>query len=566
MQLREITPEDVQAAVWDHYREELDTLDREHQALPSPGEVTGAKAQLMADLATRAAERKATEHLRDKNGNPIKLDPPKGWAVPPPPPAPGLVALHYTLDYSALAGAREFQEDSRAKRLATLRRHLATGETALVEYAADALIERKGLNVGKGSFAYRDLCTKLMRAEIEALTRGAERAGGDYTGRPRDELVRPPLTVVSSATAAPGEGILELFDTFASQNPKGVTSDTLRMNRKIIELFADFAGARTPAASITPKLVGKWIDALHTFPIKAAEVRDFRDLSFREIIEANKRVGKPVLSPKTINKYLSALGAFCLWLKKRGVLERNPVEDQYLSIDKDVQRVRSYTSEELRRIFAAPLFTGAESEDRLDRPGEHRVRDHRFWLPLMSLFSGARMGELAQLSVADVRQQHGHWVMRITREYEDGKATKTTKTKASQRVIPVHPELIRLGFLDYHARQVEAGSSRLFPEIKPDVRGQIAGHFSRFYGRYLAKIGVKDDRMVNFHSFRHSFVDALRRAGYRDEEFGFLLGHTQATTTGRYGNLAEGELAQRVKLIEVVTYPALDLTKIDAST
>jgi integrase len=40
------------------------------------------------------------------------------------------------------------------------------------------------------------------------------------------------------------------------------------------------------------------------------------------------------------------------------------------------------------------------------------------------------------------------------------------------------------------------------------------------------------NREVNFHSFRHSFTDALRRAGYLDEQFGMLFGHTKATTTG----------------------------------
>jgi integrase len=119
---------------------------------------------------------------------------------------------------------------------------------------------------------------------------------------------------------------------------------------------------------------------------------------------------------------------------------------------------------------------------------------------------------------------------------------------------------VKLGFLDYHAAVKQCGERRLFPEIEPNTRGQLSGHYSRLYGRYLARIGIKADDTVNFHSFRHGFADALRRAEYLDAEFAFLLGHTQGSTTGRYGILPEGQLSQRVRMIEAVSFPDLDLT------
>ena len=62
------------------------------------------------------------------------------------------------------------------------------------------------------------------------------------------------------------------------------------------------------------------------------------------------------------------------------------------------------------------------------------------------LYSGARPGEIAQLHVADMREQHGVWIMHITAEGEGG---KRTKTKGSMRVVPVHSELIRLGLIKH---------------------------------------------------------------------------------------------------------------------
>jgi len=176
---------------------------------------------------------------------------------------------------------------------------------------------------------------------------------------------------------------------------------------------------------------------------------------------------------------------------------------------------------------------------------------------LIGLYSGARLGEIAQLLTADLRQIHGTWVFHITRE---GSSRKSVKTAGSERLIPVHSALIRLGLLKYHAAMMASGHENLFPEIKPDGRGFMSGNPSAFFNDYFAAIGVKKDKKVNFHSFRHGIADAFRNAGYLDEQFGMLLGHTKATTSGRYGIMPQGILADRVKMIESVVFQGLDLS------
>lgn len=93
-----------------------------------------------------------------------------------------------------------------------------------------------------------------------------------------------------------------------------------------------------------------------------------------------------------------------------------------------------------------------------------------------------------------------------------------------------------------------------------NARGQMIAEYSREFGRYLSRLGMKKGRGLSLYSFRHGAVDALRRAGYLDEQFGFILGHTKGTTTGRYGILSQGMLEQRVELIEAIEYSGLDLS------
>ncbi len=299
--------------------------------------------------------------------------------------------------------------------------------------------------------------------------------------------------------------------------------------------------------------------ALRDYPVKATETSAFKDMGFRQIVEANRRLGKRAISDKTLNRYLAALGSFCKWLVAHGYLNEVPTSGMFIKIDKAKQKVFPYKPDDLQAIFTSPLYTGAASEDAPHRPGTVFVRDHRFWLPLMSLFSGARLGELCQLTVDDLTELQGRWVFRITTESSE---EQRLKTKGSQRIVPVHSQLVELGIVDHLEQVRKQGHRWLFPEITPCSRSTRSGKMSDFYRKYVKRIGVKTDKSVNFHSFRHSFADALRRAGHLDSQFAFLLGHTQNNVTGRYGSLTEGDIERRTKLVESVTYPDLDLSHI----
>lgn len=74
---------------------------------------------------------------------------------------------------------------------------------------------------------------------------------------------------------------------------------------------------------------------------------------------------------------------------------------------------RPFTIAELRTMFAAAPYPAGP-------------RDVWFWLPLLGLFTGARLGELAQLDTSDVAQRDGVLVLLIR---EDAVTNKRLKTK-----------------------------------------------------------------------------------------------------------------------------------------
>jgi len=444
----------------------------------------------------------------------------------------------------------------RTARFAKLKSDTARGETQLVADIVRDVIAARRLDLERNTESYRKLAQGLQRAELEALGRSGERDEGDWSGQPRDKLVSPPATV----RHAPGEKIQELFDRFKQERSAGISDDTWAQNRKIVVLFDEFVGGDAHISELKRKNIREWKAALFRWPVKAADTRAFKGLTFSKIIEANERVGKPVILPRTVNRYLSALGGFCTWLRANDFIAEDVMSGMFLNLDRSARTRIPFTAAQLNAIFKSPLYSQCAGDRREHEYGAVKIRDWRYWIPLIGLYSGARLGEIAQLLTGDLRQIHGTSVFHITRE---GSPRKSVKTAGSERIIPVHSVLVRLGLLKYHAAMMASGKENLFPEIKPDGRGFMSGNPSAFFNGYFAAIGVKKDKRVNFHSFRHGIADAFREAGYLDEQFGMLLGHTKATTSGRYGIIPQGILAYRVKMIESVVFQGLDLSSLN---
>lgn len=534
---RSLVDADRQFAVWEHYTAALDRDEVERAAMPGQAEMDRIKADLLS---------------RVERGEITGTSP--------------LSTIDATLELKHAQNVTKLSANARRAKLAEMKKHLSAGETVLIAHEVEDFLRRNGLFVGRSSPDWISLARHLMRAEVEALERSLERDLGDFTGQPRDPLVKPPTLERRGvgAVAAPGESIAEAVAAFRKENPRNVSKSRIEEACRDISIFIDTVGPGFPVANISKKQVREWKALLMEYPVRATEITEFRGMTMAQTVEANRDKKRPVLSDRTVNRYLSSLSAFCSWAEANGFISANPCSGMALPKERRTKTL-PFSTDQLNILFKSPLFTGAQSDTEwrnIAKPGNVRIRDHRFWVPLIMLFSGARPGEIGQLAVSDVRQEHGHWIMHITTEGEAHAEGKSVKTAGSMRVLPIHPQLVRLGLLDYHAECVAARDKQLFPGAKRNERGQMMSDYSREFGKYLTRIGLKAGRGLSLYSFRHGAADALRRAGYLDNQFGFILGHTEASMTGRYGVMPQGMLEQRVKLIEAIDYPGLELDQL----
>ena len=517
--------ETIHVAGADHYRAELERDDGERAALPSTVDVFEARQRAVAEARERGID-----------------------------PSDALALIDASLEATTLAGARSYRARARDAEAKALREHVVTGETALVADEARAFLAGQGAFLGEDDPLFVELCQRLARARLEALQRADERDRGDYSGRPSDPVVQLPAAPVAPA-APPTERLLALFDRYERENPRAIKPGTLRQQRDALALFLATIGEEAGVDALTRRNARDWKGVLLEWPVKATEATAFKGMHPRKVIEANRTIGKPAISHKTVNRHLSGLSAFADWLVHHDYLAVNPLTGMLLTVDKYAKKTDSFTVDQLRTVFAGGLFTSCANEKDWHLPGDHAVRDHRYWVPLVMLYSGARPAEIAQLTTADVREVHGHHVMHFTDRGDD----QSLKTAGSARVVPVHSELVRLGFLAHVDAQRGRGETRVFPEATRNANGQMIAEFSRAFPRYLARIGVRKGRGLSLYSFRHTFIDALRRAEYLDDQFAFLVGHDKPTTTGIYGQLPQGMLRQRVQMVEAVDYPGLEI-------
>ncbi len=199
-----------------------------------------------------------------------------------------------------------------------------------------------------------------------------------------------------------------------------------------------------------------------------------------------------------------------------------------------------FSPEQLTLIFSgAPYAAGAP-------------RAAKFYVPLVALFTGARLNEICQLATDDVETRDGVPVVLIR-----AGGGRSVKSAAARRVLPIHPELVKMGFLAFADAQRLAGHDRLFHELGRDARGHYADAFSKWFARSLRAAGASRPR-TSFHSFRHNFRDALREADVGREATLALGGWAGSGVADQVygGGLRPATLAREVAKIR---YPGLDL-------
>lgn len=285
------------------------------------------------------------------------------------------------------------------------------------------------------------------------------------------------------------------------------------------------------------------------------------------------------ISAKALADLIRDIGQFLHWGVTQGMLTRNPaigLGDEVFKFagGKKTRKKEArdlFTDRQLTDIFSAEWFKNGHG--RRTREGKfYHYRPHYYWLPLLALYTGGRINELAQLYLADVIEESeiGAYVdfnlegpdklnTDENDEPADGSASqdKSLKNVNAVRQLPLHPELLRLGLLDYVKALAATGHQRLFPELAFDAKrgyGKAATKWfnDRFLGRELE---IPRDGRRTFHSLRHHFCTAVGRVGTPQRIQQELMGHSRGKSESDVRYDKGSSLKQLAAPISKISYP-----------
>jgi integrase len=425
------------------------------------------------------------------------------------------------------------------------------GRRVLAEGEADrskARRLREAAGFASNAEAERVLARLLARAGVAADEVEAGRAMGRYGRRPSDPLFAsamdaPPPAVpnapLTPPSAAQSRTVAELIQSYQEARFGRYSAATKRAYEPVFRVLRELVGSDAQLGSLTHEDGDRLFAAIQSIPINAQKRKETRGLPLRKQIEEGKRLGLPTLSAKTVNdSYVAHLKALFGFAKVRGWMTFNPLAGRRMRDEVAAGDKREPFKDRLPALFGAAPWTPRDASNPV-----------HYYGPLLALYHGLRLAEIVGLRVEDVGQEQGQPMLYI-RAGERG-----LKGRGSRRDLPIHPELILLGFADYATgrRKAAEPDAMLFVGERPNARGQWGRRLGQWFVGRVKELGL-EGRKLTLHALRHDFRDALREAGIDEQLAQYLFGHAQKGLNAIYGGQRPYSVAKLAEAIGRVRY------------
>lgn len=223
-------------------------------------------------------------------------------------------------------------------------------------------------------------------------------------------------------------------------------------------------------------------------------------LALRESLKEGRQVS-------TVNKILSHLATIAKWAEANAHINKAFVDKLQIRKGAESQR-KEFSPDQVAKL--------------MEHANKLPATDWKRWGLSLGVITGARIGEIYQITSKDIAEINGHLVMDIN--INDG---KTIKNKFSIRKVP----LVAAYGLDLEALQAfaESANGKLF---KMSQSG-----FEQMLNLLIRDVlGTETKTGLSFHSLRHHLSGSLKAAGVSVEVADAITGHSSGSITyDRYG-------------------------------
>jgi integrase len=356
---------------------------------------------------------------------------------------------------------------------------------------------------------------------IELNSDGSEKSRTIIDNPDLEREIAHKLMGVGHAQKQPVKNSLTFSDVsarFMSDRRQRLAPGTIKDTEQTLSLFQEVMGNMPFCDFKTPE-IRRFRDAVMNLPPRGRASK-YNGFSVQQLLEMD--IPKPDrLKSSVVNKHMAKLSALWEWAIRQDDIgvSANPCNSiEPLPIPQRNPEEKCFTADELKRLFESD-----DCKNGFDSP-------FKYWCPLIALYSGARIGEVAQLHLSDIKEidaTNGVYAFDFN-DYTEDKRIKNKKP----RKVPIHPILLNLGLIRYADELAARGETRLFPDLtnSRDGYGQYLGDWFRKYRR---KCGLSDIESRNTHGFRYTFQNALRALDADELKIDALVGHADTVAMRR---------------------------------
>lgn len=155
-----------------------------------------------------------------------------------------------------------------------------------------------------------------------------------------------------------------------------------------------------------------------------------------------------------------------------------------------------------------------------------------FWACMIALFTGARINAAITLQYKDILVKDGIACIQFRSDHK----IKQLKNDASERLVPIHQQLLDLGFVDYVNKQKAKSKAEDTDFIIKKCQTKSGEYNNKFFTRELSpffmdiKVKKGNNDGYDFHSFRKNLSIALQDAGVGATYINDIIGWEGKTT------------------------------------
>jgi integrase len=404
-------------------------------------------------------------------------------------------------------------------RLETVRAAIASGNLEVMVPIVAPIVRRLGLAIDYETEDGILLLQEAQGAYANAREVAVKRDAGEVVPTPPMPDCAPVQSQVQSEMPA-------------APSPSAAPDGDPRMR----DLFEDWKALKTraePAIKITERAMRIMAEIGIDIPIAQLERQHGAKLRAHLVSQG--------IRGTSIKNLIAPLQALLNVGVDGGRIKVNPWRGLKIDTSDSVQR-RPWRLEDLKKL--------ADANTR--RTDAHAERNR--WLFPLLLHSGFRIGEAAQVELADIAIVDGHWAIEIHDRESEGHEKRSVKTDAGNRVVPIHPALVGLGFLEHVEALKAAGERFLFPRfIQKGKRlpSELAGQDFRALRK---EAGVPIEEFWTAHSLRHNVRSALVAANINETLIDLTIGHEDGSVQQRYSH---AQMPGLVKAIEALDWSAV---------